>query len=88
LRISHVVKGARPVPAELALLFRRAFEQSPEYRLNLQVDHDFKVAGSKIGPHLRAIQSVTRVQPASAATKRRTRPIQRPPGAGPTIADG
>lgn len=59
MRISHVVKGTRPVTAELALLFGRAFEQSPLYWLNLQADHDLEVAGNKIGPRLRAIHSVT-----------------------------
>jgi hypothetical protein len=28
-------------------------------KLNLQSDHDLKVAGTKIGPRLRAIHSVT-----------------------------
>ena len=60
MRISHVVKGTRPVTAELALLFGRAFEQSPRYWLNLQADHDLKVAGTKIGPRLRTIHSVAR----------------------------
>jgi len=60
MRISHVVKGTRPVTAELALLFGRAFEQSPQYWLNLQSDHDLQVAGTKIGSRLRAIRSVTR----------------------------
>ena len=59
MRISHVVKGARPVTAELALLFGRAFEQSPQYWLNLQTDHDLKTAEASIGPRLRAIHSVT-----------------------------
>jgi antitoxin HigA-1 len=31
MRISHVINGARPITAELALLFGRAFGQSPEY---------------------------------------------------------
>ena len=61
MRISHVVKGTRPVTAELALLFGRAFDQSPQYWLNLQSDHDLQVAGTKIGPRLRAIHSVTHV---------------------------
>jgi addiction module HigA family antidote len=59
MRISHVVKGTRPVTAELALLFGRAFEQSPQYWLNLQSDHDLEVAGTRIGSRLRAIHSVT-----------------------------
>ena len=29
MRISHVIKGDRPVTAELALLYSRAFSQSP-----------------------------------------------------------
>jgi len=59
MRISHVVKGTRPVTAELALLFGRTFEQSPRYWLNLQSDHDLKTAEASIGPRLRAIHSVT-----------------------------
>ena len=59
MRISHVIKGARPVTAELALLFGRAFDQSPQYWLNLQDDYDLKTAEASIGPRLRAIHSVT-----------------------------
>ena len=33
MRISHIVKGGRPVTAEMALLFGRAFAQSPQARL-------------------------------------------------------
>jgi addiction module HigA family antidote len=58
MRISHVIKGARPVTAELALLFGRAFDQSPQYWLNLQGDYDLKTAEASIGPRLRAIHSV------------------------------
>jgi len=59
MRISHVIKGARPVTAELALLFGRAFNQSPQYWLNLQADYDLKTAEASIGPRLRTIHSVT-----------------------------
>ena len=59
MRISHVLKGTRPVTAELALLFGRAFDQSPQYWLNLQADHDLKTAEASIGPRLRAVHSVT-----------------------------
>jgi len=59
MRISHVIKGARPVTAELALLFGRAFDQSPQYWLNLQADYDLKSAEASIGPRLRAIHSIT-----------------------------
>jgi addiction module HigA family antidote len=53
-----VIKGARPVTAELALLFGRALSQSPQYWLNLQTDYDLKTAEASIGPRLRAVHSV------------------------------
>ena len=59
MRISHVVKSARPVTAELALLFGRALDQSPQYWLNLQADYDLKTAEASIGPRLLAVHSVT-----------------------------
>ena len=31
MRVSHVINGTRPVTAELALRFGRAFGQSPQY---------------------------------------------------------
>ena len=31
MRVSHVINSTRPVTAELALLFGRAFGQSPQY---------------------------------------------------------
>ena len=56
MRISHVVNGTRPVTAELALLFGRAFGQSPQYRLNLQTAFDLKSAERDIGGRLRAVR--------------------------------
>ena len=61
MRISHVVKGTRPVTAELALLFGRALNQSPQYWLNLQADYDLKTAEASIGPRLLAVPCVTQV---------------------------
>jgi len=58
MRISHVVRGTRPVTAELALLFGQAFNQSPQYWLNLQSDYDLKTAAVNVGPRLRSVQSV------------------------------
>lgn len=58
MRISHIVKGTRPVTAELALLFGRAFDQSPQYWLNLQSDYDLKTAEASIGQRLRSVQSL------------------------------
>jgi len=48
MRISHVIKGTRPVTAELALLFGRALDQSPQYWLNLQAAYDLKMAETSL----------------------------------------
>jgi len=60
MRVSHVIKGSRPVTAELALLFGRAFRQSPEYWLNLQSAYDLKLAETTIGRRLLAVETVAR----------------------------
>ncbi|HEY6241317.1 MAG TPA: HigA family addiction module antitoxin [Burkholderiales bacterium] len=56
MRISHVIKGTRPVTAELALLFGRAFGQSPQYWLNLQAAYDLKTAQREMGGRLHAVR--------------------------------
>ena len=56
MRISHVVNGARPVTAELALLIGRAFGQSPQYWLNLRAAYDLKIAEQEIRSRLRAMR--------------------------------
>jgi addiction module HigA family antidote len=58
MRISHVIKGTRPVTAELALLFGRALGQSPQYWLNLQAIYDLKIAEREIGARLKAISEL------------------------------
>jgi antitoxin HigA-1 len=58
MRISHVVNGSRPVTAELALLFGKAFGQSPEYWLNLQRAYDLALARKAIGKQLNSIKAV------------------------------
>ncbi len=55
MRVSHVIKGARPVTAELALLFGRAFGQTPQYWLNLQADYDLKAAEKALVKRLRHV---------------------------------
>jgi len=65
MRVSHVVNGSRPVTAELALRFGRAFEQSPQYWLNLQAAFDLKAAERTIGPQL---QTVPLLVPAALAS--------------------
>lgn len=58
MRISHVTKGARPVTAELALLFGKAFDQSPDYWLNLQRHFDLQVAEKSLGKRLAAVEPI------------------------------
>ena len=58
MRVSHVVKGNRPVTAELALLFAKAFEQTPQYWLNLQTGYDLKTTEKNISKRLLSIQSL------------------------------
>ncbi len=58
MRISHVVKGTRPVTAELALLFGKAFGQSPQYWLNMQAFHDLAKAEQAIGKKLACVECV------------------------------
>ncbi|MDP2829368.1 MAG: HigA family addiction module antitoxin [Sulfuricellaceae bacterium] len=58
MRISHIVKGKRPVTAELALLFAKAFEQTPQYWLNLQASYDLKTAEKSIAHRLFSIHSL------------------------------
>jgi antitoxin HigA-1 len=58
MRISHIVKGKRPVTAELALLFAKAFEQTPQYWLNLQTNYDLKTTEKSIASRLFSIHSL------------------------------
>ncbi len=58
MRISHVVNGARPVTAELALLFGRSFSQTPQYWLNLQADFDLKTAERELGSRLNEVSAL------------------------------
>ena len=60
MRVSHVIKGSRPVTAELALLFGRAFAQSPQYWLNLQSAYDLKKAELRIGTRLGTVRKLGR----------------------------
>ena len=60
MRVSHVVNGTRPVTAELALLFSRALNQSPQYWLNLQATYDLKKAEKDLGEHLHRVTELAR----------------------------
>ena len=52
MRISHVIKGQRPVTAELALRLGRYFNQSPRFWLNLQARYDMDIAEDQIGAQI------------------------------------
>ena len=60
MRISHIVRGSRPVTAELALLFGRAFGQSPQFWMNLQTTFDLKVAETVVGKQLPSVVAISR----------------------------
>jgi addiction module HigA family antidote len=56
MRISHLVRGERPVTAEIALRFGRAFGQSPQYWMNLQTGYDLKIAERELKASLRKVR--------------------------------
>ncbi|MFI4969330.1 MAG: HigA family addiction module antitoxin [Lysobacterales bacterium] len=56
MRVSHIVREQRPVTADLALRFGRAFGQSPQFWINLQSSYDLKIAERKAGAGLKKIQ--------------------------------
>lgn len=60
MRISHIVKGTRPVTAELALFIGRALNQSPQYWLNLQTAYDLKIAEASLGNLLDEVHLLAR----------------------------
>jgi len=61
MRISHVVRGQRPVTAELALRLGRYFGQSPRFWMNLQTRYDIDVTEQDRGE-----QVVREVRPFTA----------------------
>ena len=58
MRVSHLLKGDRPVTAELALRLGRALGQTPQYWLNLQTAYDLKVAQAAIKDSLQAVREL------------------------------
>ncbi len=58
MRVSHILKGQRPVTAELALRLGAAFGQTPQYWLNLQAAYDLKLAQAKFKDGLQAVQKL------------------------------
>lgn len=58
MRVSHVLKGQRPVTAELALRLGQALRQTPQYWLNLQAAYDLKVAQLELKDSLLAVREL------------------------------
>lgn len=58
MRVSHLLKGDRPVTAELALRLGRALGQTPQYWLNLQADYDLKTAQAALKDSLDSIRAL------------------------------
>jgi addiction module HigA family antidote len=58
MRVSHLLKGDRPVTAELALRLGRALGQSPQYWLNLQTTFDLKMAQIAMKDSLLAVREL------------------------------
>ncbi len=58
MRVSHLLKGDRPVTAELALRLGRALGQTPQYWLNLQSAFDLKVAQVELKDSLLAVRAL------------------------------
>lgn len=56
MRVSHLLKGDRPVTAELALRLGRALGQTPQYWLNLQSTYDLKVVQVQLKDSLKEVR--------------------------------
>jgi antitoxin HigA-1 len=61
MRVSHVVTGARPVSADLALRFGKVLGQSAEYWLNLQAAYDLAKAREELGRQLNRVRMLAKV---------------------------
>ena len=53
MRVNHIIKGKRPVTAEMALRLGLFFGQTPQYWINLQSRYDMDCAMDSIGEQLR-----------------------------------
>lgn len=49
MRINHIIKGKRPVTAEMALRLGTFFGQTPRYWINLQSRYDLDCASESLG---------------------------------------
>ena len=61
MRVSHLLKGDRPVTAGLALRLGRALGQKPQYWLNLQSAYDLKMAQIEMKDSLKSVRMLALV---------------------------
>jgi addiction module HigA family antidote len=61
MRISHVIKGKRPVTADLALRFGRVLGQSAELWMNHQYGYDLITARNAIGREIKSLRPLPQV---------------------------
>jgi len=47
--ISQIIRGQRGITADTALRLGKYFGIEPEFRLNVQVRYNMKIAGNKVG---------------------------------------
>lgn len=59
MRVSHIMRGTRPVTADMAIRFGKALGQTPEYWLNLQAAYDLKSAANSIGGAVERIEQIS-----------------------------
>ena len=60
-RVSRLLKSQRPVTAEWALRLGIAFNQTPQYWLNLQAAYDLKIAQLELKDSLLAVRELAAV---------------------------
>jgi len=61
MRISHIIKGKRPVTAELVLRFGRVLGQSAELWMNHQYSYDLTTAQNAIGSKIKALRQLPQI---------------------------
>lgn len=63
-RISELVNGQRPITTDNALRFGMFFGMEPRFWLNLEAEHDIRVADrelrAKLSPRIRVFQTAAR----------------------------
>ena len=58
MRVSHLLRGDRPVTAEMALRLGHALGQTPQYWLNLQTTYDLKIAQTEMKDSLANVRAL------------------------------